>query len=162
MNDNSTLRCHVASVIEKNGREKGKILGILLDLQATSSHNCIDKETTDIVAEELGMSATRVYEIATFYAMLHVKPQARYALEVCNSSPCYFSKSDEVVSAIGKLIGISPGQSTEDGLFSLQFTPCVGACEQGPVIKVGEKVHGNLDQEKIARIIEDLRESSNK
>lgn len=144
-------------MIRRNWQSKGEILGILLDLQQASPEGYIDEETTRLVAEELDMNETRVYEIASYYAMLEVKPQAAHVLEVCNSSPCHFSKADEVVAILEKTLGIQLGKSTEDGLFALQYTPCVGACDIGPVIKIRDEVYGNLNEEKIVQLIGQLR-----
>ena len=144
-------------MIQKNKASKGKILSVLLDLQRASPEGYIDEETTRLVAEELGMSETRVYEIASYYAMLEVKPQAVHVLEVCNSSPCHFSKAEEVVRMVKKHLDVELGGSTADGLFALQYTPCVGACDIGPVIKVRDEVCGDLTEEKIVGLIEALR-----
>ena len=147
----------VHEAIEKNGGQAHNILGILLDIQAGSQGGFIGKDTTELVAQELHMSATRVYEIASYYAMLEVSPQAKYRIEVCNSSPCYFSAADKVVEMLHEKLGIGLGQISDEKLFSLHYTPCVGACAQGPVIKIGDEVFGNLDKQEISRIVDNLR-----
>lgn len=144
-------------IIKENGGGKENILSILLDLQKASPQGCIDRETAILVADQLNMSEARVYEIASYYAMLKTKPQAKNVIEVCNSSPCYFSKSDEVVAVLKSELGINLGEVTEDGLFTIVYTPCVGACDIGPVIKIQDQVYGNLNGEKIKAIIQDLK-----
>lgn len=144
-------------IIYQNGGRKENILAILLDLQSASPKGYVEPQTAALVARELGLTETRVYEIASYYAMLEVKPQAQYVLEVCNSSPCHFSKSDAAVEVLERELGIRVGQSTADGLFALHYTPCVGACDIGPVMKIRDTVYGNLDEEKIKGILEQLR-----
>lgn len=144
-------------IIHKNGGRKENILAILLDLQSASPDGYVDLQTAALVAGELDITESRVYEIASYYAMLQIRPQARYVLEVCNSSPCRFSKSEAVVHILEQELDIGVGQSTSDGLFALRFTPCVGACDSGPVIKIGDAVYGNLDEKKIRSIIAGLR-----
>lgn len=144
-------------IIRRNGGIKENILGMLLDMQSASPNRCIDAEMAAFVSQELGLSETRVYEIASYYAMLKVKPHARYVLEVCNSSPCYFSKSDEIAGILCDALGVEMGQSTPDGMFALHYTPCVGACDIGPVIKIGNEVYGDLTDKKIRRLLMKLR-----
>jgi NADH-quinone oxidoreductase subunit E len=144
-------------VIRAAGGDKEHILGILLELQSRSDLSYIDEETAQLVADELGLALTKVYEVLTFYAMLETKPSAKYILEVCNSTPCYYSKADEVVAMVKNAIGIGVGETTKDQMFTLRYTPCVGACEIGPVIKVGDRVYGNLTQEKVTELIEQLK-----
>lgn len=150
----------IDEIIRKNGGRRENILGMLLDLQAASPDGCVDRDTAATLANRLKMSETRVFELLAFYAMLNTKPQARYVLEVCNSSPCRFTKSVEVAASLERLLGVKLGQSTPDGLFAYHFVPCVGACDIGPVIKVRDAVFGNLDDEKIARLIDGLRDGS--
>ncbi|MEL7609192.1 MAG: NAD(P)H-dependent oxidoreductase subunit E [Bacillota bacterium] len=150
----------IDEIIRKNGGRRENILGMLLDLQAASPDNFVDRETAALLADRLKMSETRVYELIAFYAMLNTKPQARYILEVCNSSPCRFTKSALVAAALERLLGVKLGESTSDGLFAYHYVPCVGACDIGPVIKVRDTVFGNLDDEKIARLIDGLRDGS--
>ena len=82
------------AIIRDNGGDKEHLLAILYELQNASGYNYIDEETAALVAEEVGMNPTRVYDIITFYAMLKTEPKARYVLKVCNSTPCHFSRSE--------------------------------------------------------------------
>lgn len=143
--------------IHQDGGEKGDILKILLDLQFSSEEGYIDRETAALVAQELHMTEARVYEIVSYYAMLKEKPQAKFVLKVCNSSPCHFSRSDEVIESLKKKLGVPIGETTDDGLFAFHYIPCVGACDMGPVVKIKDTVFGNLDDDKISALIDDLR-----
>ncbi|QOV19203.1 NAD(P)H-dependent oxidoreductase subunit E [Blautia liquoris] len=144
-------------IIRQNGGKQENILEILINLQFDSKEGYIDEETAALVAEELHMTESRVYEIISFYAMLKEKPQANYVLKICNSSPCHFSRSEEVCLSLEKKLGVPIGKTTDDGLFAYHYIPCVGACDIGPVIKIKDTVIGNLDDEKISALIDDLR-----
>ena len=145
------------AIIGDNGGRQENILNILLALQSASSEGYIDRDTIALVADELSMSETRVFEIASFYAMIQTKPQAKHVLEVCNSAPCYFSKSSEVAEWLRGELGVEVGEVTGDGMFSYRYTPCVGACAVGPVIKVGDAVYGDLTREKVRELIREIR-----
>lgn len=144
-------------IIQQGGAKPENILEILIELQFASEEGYIDKETAAMVAQELHMTETRVYEIVSYYAMLKDKPQAKYVLKICNSSPCYFSCAEAVCLSLEKKLGVPMGKTTNDGLFAYHYIPCVGACNIGPVIKIKDKVFGNLSDEKISALLEDLR-----
>ncbi|WP_334105265.1 NAD(P)H-dependent oxidoreductase subunit E [Muricomes intestini] len=144
-------------IIHQDGGEQENLLEILLDIQFASAEGYIDEETAALVADELHMTETRVYEIVSYYAMLKEKPQAKFVLKVCNSSPCHFSRSEEVVLSLEKKLGVPIGNTTADGLFAYHYIPCVGACDIGPVIKIKDTVFGHLSDEKISSLIDDLR-----
>lgn len=144
-------------IIHQNGGGEENILEILIDLQFASEEGYIDGETAALVAQELHITETRVYEIVSYYAMLKEKPQAKFVLKVCNSSPCHFSRSEEVVLSLEKKLGVPIGKTTDDGLFAYHYIPCVGACEIGPVVKIKDTVFGNLDYDKISSLIDNLR-----
>ncbi|WP_333647479.1 NADH-quinone oxidoreductase subunit NuoE family protein [Lacrimispora sp.] len=144
-------------IIRQDRKKQENILEILIDLQFASEDGYIDQETAALVAKELHMTETRVYEIVSYYAMLKDKPQAKYVLKICNSSPCHFSRSEEVALSLEKKLGVPMGKTTDDGLFAYHYIPCVGACDIGPVIKIKDTVFGNLSDEKVSSLIDDLR-----
>lgn len=104
-------------------------------------------------AAELGLGLGEVYGVATFYAFLFLEPQGRHLIRVCKSVSCDLSESDQVVEAIGKALGIGPGQTTADGRFSLVRVNCIGACDQAPAMLVDDDLHGGLTPEKISEIL---------
>ncbi|MDL2253949.1 NAD(P)H-dependent oxidoreductase subunit E [Ruminococcaceae bacterium OttesenSCG-928-I18] len=150
----------VREIIEKNGGRAENILAMLLDCQYASYEGYVDAETAAHIAHELGLSETRVFELLTYYAMLQTKPQAKYVLMVCNSSPCHFTKANEVTQVLEKQLGVKLGETTADGLFVYHYTACVGACDIGPVIKVNDKVFGNLDEGAIVGLLNGLRDGT--
>jgi len=143
--------------IREMGGDTEHLLSILLELQHLSEHNYVDPATAEIVAEEVGLTPSKVCDVLTFYAMLNDKPAGKYVLEVCNSTPCHYCRSDEIAGLLTAELGIGMGETTPDGMFSLRFTPCVGMCEIGPVIKVKDEVYGNLDEAKVKALLADLR-----
>lgn len=144
-------------IIHSMGANTEHVLAILLELQDKSSRTYIDEETAQLVANEVGISTTHIYDILTFYAMLEVKPKGQYILEVCNSTPCHYNKSNEVMQVLEKELNIKVGETTDDHMFSLIYTQCVGACDIGPVIRIKDDVYGDLDEEKIKNLISRLK-----
>ena len=95
--------------------------------------------------------------LAILYELQKTEPKARYVLKVCNSTPCHFSRSEEIAQILKEELGVGIGETTEDGVFAYHYIPCVGACDIGPVIKVKDTVYGNLDRRKIRQLLADLR-----
>ncbi|MGI5935547.1 MAG: NAD(P)H-dependent oxidoreductase subunit E [Oscillospiraceae bacterium] len=145
-------------IIRKTGGDSEHLLNILLELQKLSARSCINEETAALVAKSVGFPYERVREVISFYAMLEESPRGRYVIGVCNSAPCYYSRALKVAKILMDELQIGMGETTKDGVFSLNYIPCVGACDIGPVIKVGDEIYGNLTPEKIRALIAALRE----
>lgn len=147
----------VKEIINKYGKAKEQLLSILLDIQAASGENYVAEAWAEVVARELGLPITKVYDVLTFYAMFSTKPRGKYVIEICKSTPCHVSKADAVVKMFEDALGIKLGESTPDNLFTLLHTSCVGACDIGPVAKIGDQVYGDLTMAKVAEIVNSYR-----
>lgn len=152
----SQLKEQKLKIIRDDMEREKDILKILLDLQYTSEEGYIDQDTANLVAKELNMTQTRVYEIISYYAMLESKPTSKFVIQVCNSSPCHFSGAKKITDILEKKLGVSINKSTPDGLFSYCYMPCTGACDIGPVIKIKDTLFGDLTEDKVNTLIDDL------
>jgi NADH-quinone oxidoreductase subunit E len=148
----------VETIIERNGKSQKSLIAILLEIQEASGKNYVSQEWADIVAKALNLSISTVYDVLTFYAMFSIKPRGKYVIELCKSAACHVNNSKHVVELFENALGIKIGETTEDGLFTLQYTSCIGACNVSPSMKIGEKVYGNLDENKIVDILDSYRE----
>ena len=147
------LKPRIQMIVRSYEGKVENILKILLTVQAESGANYVSEEAAAIVAEELGISKVKVYEVITFYSMLSAKPRGKYIIELCKSTPCHVNHAQEISKTFESLLGIKMGETTSDGLFTLEATSCFGACDVSPAAKIGEKVYGNLDTDKINDII---------
>ncbi len=111
------------ALIQKLGGDKPHLLHILLEFQRRSGQNYIDPDTACLVAEAVGIGPAQMYEILRFYAMLETKPTGKLRLEVCNSTPCYYSKAEDIVQMLQVELGIQVGETTPDGFFSIGVSP---------------------------------------
>ena len=115
-------------------------------------------ETMDFVAQYLGMPAVSVYEVATFYAMYNRQPTGRYKITVCTNLPCALSGATGAAAHLKQKLGIGFGETTADGLFTLQEGECMGACGDAPVLLVNNKsMHSWMDADKLDALIATLR-----
>jgi NADH-quinone oxidoreductase subunit E len=112
------------------------------------------------VAELLQITPIEVYEVATFYSMYNLKPVGKYLFEVCQTGPCMILGSDDIIQYIGEKLGIKPGETTADGLFTLKTTECLGACGYAPMMQLGKHYREHLTKEKVDAIVEECRNNS--
>ena len=138
------------------GREASAVLA-LLDLAQRQSDNWLPPEAIEYVADYLEMAPIRVYEVASFYTMFHLQPVGKYLLQVCRTTPCWLRGSDEVTDTIRKRCGIEVGETSEDGLFTLVEVECLGACANAPMVQINDDYFEDLDGERMAALIDDLR-----
>jgi len=117
----------------------------------------LTKEAMDAVAEYLRMPAVAVYEVSTFYSMYEHKPHGRNLINVCTTISCKLRNAGKVVQHIEKSLGITLGQTTEDGRFTLRAVDCLGACVNAPMMQINKDYHENLTADKINAVLEEYR-----
>ena len=136
------------------GKQKSALLPVLHIAQDTFG-GWLSSDTMDYVAELLQIAPIEVYEVATFYSMYNLKPVGRYMFEVCQTGPCMLRGSDDIIAYIGDTLGIKPGETTADGLFTLKTVECLGACGYAPMMQLGKNYREHLTKEKVDAIIEE-------
>ena len=139
-----------------NGKQKSAVLPVL-HLAQQEFGGWLSVETMDYVASILQMESIEVYEVATFYSMYNLKPVGKYMFEVCQTGPCMLNGSDDIIRYIGEKLGIKPGETTTDGLFTLKTVECLGACGYAPMMQFGKNYKEHLTKEKVDTIIEECR-----
>lgn len=147
----------VKELIDKKEKTPDKLVGILLEYQQTKNRNYLTKEDLKAVAEEMGLPESRVYSVATFYSLLSTEPRGKHVIQICKDVPCYVSGAFNVRDELEKALKISMGETTKDGLFSLEYTSCLGYCDIAPVMRIDQKIYGNLTSEKLVEIIAGYR-----
>ncbi|MGO8881354.1 MAG: NADH-quinone oxidoreductase subunit NuoE [Desulfomonilaceae bacterium] len=127
---------------------------ILESLQIVQRHHgWVSDERLKAVAEFLGLTVEEVDGVATFYNRIYRKPVGRHIILVCDSVSCWIMGFENILDHIQKRLGISFGETTSDGRFTLLPIQCLGACEQAPAIMIDGQLYGYLDQDKIEAIL---------
>jgi len=119
--------------------------------------NYIPVEAAKVVAEELNVAESKVYEVLTFYTMFSTKPRGKYVIRVCVNLPCHVTGGRQIVETLKETLGVDFDQTTKDGLFTLERTSCLGLCGVAPVIMVNDEYYGDLTPKKVKEIVESLR-----
>lgn len=138
------------------GRQKSALIPVLHLAQNTFG-GWLSKEVMDYVAGLLSITPIEVYEVASFYTMFNLQPVGKHLLEVCQTGPCMLNGSESIIDYIYEKLGIRPGETTADGLFTLKTVECLGACGYAPMLQLGEHYREHLTKEKIDALIESCK-----
>jgi NADH-quinone oxidoreductase subunit E len=152
-----SAKAHIAKY--PAGRQASAVLPVL-DLAQRQMGGWLPRAAMDYVAGLLEIAPIRVYEVATFYTMLNLRPVGRYLLQACTTTPCWLRGSDAVVAACEKKLGIGIGGTTEDGLFTLVEVECLGACVNAPILQVNDDYYEDLDGPTTEALIDAFRAGS--
>jgi NADH-quinone oxidoreductase subunit E len=137
--------------------EQDILIYTLHKIQDKMPNNFIPEEAAEVVSQELKIPLSKVYEVLTFYTMFSTKKRGKYIIRVCTSLPCHVVNGKEIIQAIKDELKIDFGQTTEDGLFTLEETGCLGLCGVSPVIMINQEYYGDLTPEKIRNILKDIK-----
>lgn len=143
------------------GKQKSALLPVL-HLAQQEFGGWLSVETMDYVASLLNLLPIEVYEVATFYSMYNLKPVGRYVFEVCQTGPCMTKGSDSIIKYIEDKLGIRPGETTADGMFTLKTVECLAACGYAPMMQMGKSYREHLTKEKIDAIVEECSSNAAK
>jgi len=140
-----------------DGKKKSALLPVLHEVQ-DAHDNWLSVELMNQVAQILDITPIEVYEVVSFYTMFNQKPVGKYMLEFCQTSCCALRSGEELMDYTCEKLGIKPGETTPDGMFSVVGAECLGACGYAPMLQLGDYYHEQLTKEKIDALIEDCRQ----
>lgn len=156
--ENNKISCaavaKIKEICEKHNNDAGELINILHETQNTLGY--LPKDVQMIVAKNLGIPATRVNGVVSFYAFFTEKPKGKHPISICLGTACYVRGSEKVLDEVKKVLGIEVGETTPDGVFSLDCLRCVGACGLAPVMTIDGKVFGNVDPKNVKSILDNF------
>ncbi|MGI5891887.1 MAG: NADH-quinone oxidoreductase subunit NuoE [Bacillota bacterium] len=139
-------------VLESYKNDNSALVPILQEAQEIYGYLPIEVQM--IIADELGISLSEVYSTATFYAQFTLNPKGKNEIAVCMGTACYVKGAGAIVEKIKELLNVEVGATTEDGLFTLEATRCIGACGLAPVLTINGDVYGRLVVDDVPGILE--------
>jgi len=145
----------ITPVIEKYGKSKGNLINVLQDMQ--DIYGYLPLSAMDYLAEKTENKKATIYGVATFYTQFRLNPIGKYLILQCQGTACHVNGSKEVSKAICEELGIKPGETSEDGLFTIEDVACLGCCSLAPVMMINGEAYGNLTPGKAVKVIKDLR-----
>jgi NADH-quinone oxidoreductase subunit E len=133
------------------------LLPLLHDVQKEVGY--LSPESILYVSDRMGLSPARIREVASFYSMFKLTPKGTYLLQICHNISCYLKGADDLVEKAKNLLGVEVGQTSSDGLFTLETAECLASCSTAPVMQVNTwDYHEELDVEKLEKVIQALRQ----
>ena len=158
--DNKSDLTLLDGVMSKYASVPGSLITILQ--KAQEIYGYLPKDVMYHIADKIGTTPAEVMGVATFYAQFRLTPIGKYMVMSCQGTACHVNGSERVSAAISAYLGIENGQTTEDGLFTLEHVACLGCCSLAPVIMINGDAYGNLTPEKAIAILKDIREKEGK
>ena len=117
----------------------------------------VSQEAIAYIADRIGTFASKVYEAATFYTMYNLHPMGKYHICVCRTLSCWLRGKQEIVDYLNDEIGVTPGNATEDGKFSLEEVECLGHCGTAPVVQINGEFYENMDVEQLKSLLATMK-----
>ena len=137
------------------GAGRDHLIPILQEVQAAEGY--LSKTSIMRVGEELPLPASQIFGVATFYNMFRFQPKGKYHVMVCRGTACHVKGSKRVLDMVTRTLKLQPGETSRDGLFSLEVVACMGACGLAPVVNINGQFYAKVTPMKLQRILDDCR-----
>jgi len=142
-------------IIDKYSDKKGTLIPILQKTQ--DIYGYLPEEAMNKIAEKLNLTPAEVFGVATFYTQFRLTPVGKYIIKICHGTACHVGGANIIDETLKTKLGISIGETTDDGLFTILSVACLGCCSLAPVIMINDKTYGKLNGNKLSKIIDDYK-----
>ncbi len=142
-------------LIEKYKNKKGNLIPLLQGTQDIFGY--IPRDAFEKLSRDSGIELSDIYGVATFYAQFRLNPVGKYIVKVCHGTACHVQNANEVTESLQDALKIKDGETTEDGLFTLESVACLGCCSLAPVMMIGDETYGKLDGKQAVKIVKNIR-----
>ena len=141
----------ITDIVNRYKDEETPLMMILEAIQ--TEYGYIPLEVQELVSSLTNIPVAEIYGVVTFYSFFSLKPKGKYVIGVCLGTACYVKGGQQVMDKFSEILGIKPGETTADGLFTLDALRCIGACGIAPAISINGKVYPKMDVAKVGPII---------
>lgn len=145
------------AILKKFKPTLDNILYILHDLQDANPQHYLSKDDIEVCADYLNIPYSYTHSVASFYTMFSLKPRGRNIIRLCDSPPCHLMGSKSLLDFLKSTLKVSTGETTKDGMFTLELTSCLGACGVAPAMMINDEMFGNLTPERVNIILDKRR-----
>ena len=144
----------IDEIINRNKHLNGATMVVLNELQGKIGF--ISRPMQAYVAQQLGVPVSQVHGVVSFYSFFTTSPRGKHTVKFCLGTACYVGGIPQIIEKAKQVLGVEPGQTTEDGEITLEVCRCVGACSQAPVVVVDEDLHGRVRPNKFPQLIKNI------
>lgn len=146
----------VENILQKHpNARRDSLIPILQEVQEAQGH--LSREAVAQIGRHLGLPASKIYGVATFYNQFRFESVGKYHIQVCRGTACHVKGSAKVLEAVKRELKIEPGTTSRDGLFSLEVVACIGACGLAPVIAINGEFYASVTPDKVREILKSYR-----
>ena len=146
----------ITEIVERYKDEPTPTMMILEDIQ--KEYGYIPLEVQELVSKLTGTPVSEIYGVVTFYSFFSMVPKGKYVIGVCLGTACYVKGAQLVLDKFSEILGIKPGQTTEDGLFTIDVLRCIGACAIAPAVSINGKIYPQCKVDNVKNIIAEYRQ----
>ena len=148
----------INEIIDRYSNETTPLMMILSDIQKEFGY--IPLEVQELVSDRTGIPVAEIYGVVTFYSFFSLKPKGKYVIGCCLGTACYVKGAQNVIYKFSEILGITPGGTTEDGLFTLDALRCIGACGIAPAVSINGKVYPKVSVDMVPSIIAEYKKEA--
>ena len=152
---NSAAAAKITDICARYKDEKTPLMMILSDVQ--NEYGYIPLEVQELVSKETGISVAEIYGVVTFYSFFSLTPKGKYIVGCCLGTACYVKGAQNVIDKFSEILKIQPGETSEDGLFTLDALRCIGACGIAPAVSINGKVYPKMSVDQVPVVINELK-----
>ena len=142
----------INGICDRYTEEKTPLMMILSDIQ--KEYGYIPLEVQELVSERTGIPVAEIYGVVTFYSFFSLKPKGKYVIGCCLGTACYVKGAKQIIEKVSEVLGIKPGETTADGMFTLDALRCIGACGIAPAVNINGKVYPKMTVDAVPALIE--------
>lgn len=137
--------------------EKTPLMMILSDIQ--NEYGYIPLEVQQIVSDRTGISVAEIYGVVTFYSFFSLEPKGKYIIGCCLGTACYVKGAQQIIDKFSEVLDIKPGETSKDGMFTIDALRCIGACGIAPAVSINGKVYPKMTVDKVQEIVDSYRQA---
>ena len=152
---NEALFAQLDEVIEQHKDMRGSLISVLHKAQGIFGY--LPEEVQAYIAEKMDVPLSEIYGVVTFYSFFSLQPKGKYVIGVCLGTACYVKGAQQVLDKFSEIIGIKPGETSADGLFTLDALRCIGACGIAPAVTINGKVYPKLTVDAVPGVIAEYK-----
>ncbi len=147
----------VREILSRHKDTKGALITVLQEIQ--EAYGYLPRPALSEVSAAMGVPLSKIFGVVTFYAQFHLKPRGKHVIRVCLGTACHVRGGERMLEKVGEILGIGPGETTDDQKFTLERVACLGACGLAPALMIGDQTYGRLTGKRVEELIKQYREN---
>lgn len=144
-------------LLAKYPKAESSLVDILLAFTNKAPNHCVDETSIQAIAAHVGVTEAKVCGVLSFYSLLSAKPKGKYVIQICRDIPCHVHKQSDIAATLEQILGIRIGETTQNGLFSVEYANCLGHCDESPAMRLNGRTYVRLTPDKVKTIIAEYR-----